>query len=183
MIDVQEPARPSEDAEMLSRGKSLSLIVAMDLSGLIGRDGGLPWRLPNDLAHFKRLTLGKTILMGRRTWDSLGRALPGRDNWVVSRAPGLVANGARVFSSLQAALAEHREGELMVIGGAELYRQTLDRADQLYLTEVQTRLEAQPGDVCFPEFARDRFEELSCEAHPADERHAWPYRFLRMRRR
>lgn len=183
MIDVQGHERRSASADARSEEKSMSLIVAMDQAGLIGRDGGLPWRLPNDLAHFKRLTLGKTILMGRRTWDSLGRALPGRDNWVVSRAPGLVAAGARVFSSLEAALAEHRKGELMVIGGAEMYRQTLDRADRLYLTEVQTRLAAKSGDICFPEFLRAGFEELSREEHPADDRHAWPYRFLSLRRR
>lgn len=163
--------------------KSLSLIVAMDQARLIGRDGDLPWRLPNDLAHFKRRTLGKTILMGRRTWNSLGRPLPGRANWVVSRDPSFAPPGAQVFASLAAALAAHSAGELMVIGGAELYRQTLAQAQRLYLTQVQTRLEARANDVHFPEFDLAAFQEVEREEHPADERHAWPYRFLTLQRR
>lgn len=161
----------------------LSLIVAMDEAGLIGRDGGLPWRLPNDLAHFKRLTLGKTILMGRRTWDSLGRPLPGRDNWVVSRDPAFAPQGARVFGTVDAALAAHAGGELMVIGGADLYRQTLARVQKLYLTQVLARLAPQGGDVQFPAFDPAAFRETAREDLPADERHAYPYRFLSFERR
>lgn len=163
--------------------RSLSLIVAMDEAQLIGRDGGLPWRLPNDLAHFKRVTLGKTILMGRRTWDSLGRPLPGRDNWVVSRDASFAPRGARVFTALDDALAAHLSGELMVIGGAELYRQTLAQAQTLYLTQVLARLEPRVRDVQFPAFDPRAFRETAREDHPADERHAYPYRFLRLERR
>ncbi|MGQ0530627.1 MAG: dihydrofolate reductase [Panacagrimonas sp.] len=169
---------------MTEAGTSLSLIVAMDQNRLIGRRGALPWRLPNDLAHFKRQTLGKTILMGRRTWDSLGRPLPGRDNWVVSRAPQFAPPGARVFASLDAALNAQTDGELMVIGGAELYRQTLHLARRLYLTQVRVALEAEGStDVYFPEFDTTVFRELHREDHPADARHAFPYRFLTLERR
>jgi dihydrofolate reductase len=158
----------------------IALIVAMDRGGLIGRDGDLPWRLPNDLKHFKRQTLGKTVLMGRRTWDSLGRPLPQRDNWVLTRDRSFHAEGARVFHALDDALAAHGAGELMVIGGAELYRQTLPLAQRLYLTEVDAELD---GDTRFPVFDRAQWREIESEAHPADERHAWPYRFVTLERK
>ena len=164
--------------------KSIALIVAMDQNRLIGRDGTLPWRLPNDLQHFKRNTLGKTVLMGRKTWNSLGRALPGRDNWVVSRDPQFGPPGARAFANLQDALAAHVQGELMVIGGGELYRQTLPLARRLYLTQVLTRIEpARVGDVHFPEWDAAAFRETQSEDHAADERHAHAYRFLNLERR
>lgn len=162
----------------------ISLVVAMDLAGLIGRLGRLPWHLPKDLAHFKRLTLGKTMLMGRRTWDSLGRPLPGRQNWVLSREPGFGPAGARVFASVDAALAALPDEELMVIGGADLYRQLLDRAQTLYVTQVLVRLDGKdPSDVHFPAFDAGAFDEIEREDHPADERHAHAYRFLTLRRR
>ena len=161
----------------------VSLIAAMDLNGLIGRDGDLPWRLPDDLAHFKRLTLGKTVLMGRKTWDSLGRALPGRDNWVLSRDPGFAPAGAQRLASVAAALAAPRATELMVIGGGELYRQTLDACQRLYLTEVQTRIEpARVDDVHFPAFDRSQFRPGARVCHPADARHPYPFHFIRLDR-
>ncbi len=171
---------PHPRIRVLTVPASLSLIVAMDRNRLIGRNGDLPWRLPNDLKHFKRTTLGKTILMGRKTWDSLGRPLPERQNWVLTRDRGFAAAGARVFHDLDAALAAHGPGELMVIGGAELYRQTLSRADRLYLTEVRAEVE---GDAWFPEFDRAAWRETASEAHPADEKHAWPYRFVTLERK
>lgn len=153
----------------------------MDRRRLIGRDNGLPWRLPDDLRQFKRLTVGKTVLMGRKTWDSLGRPLPERDNWVLSRDPGFAPAGARVFATLDAALAAPRDGELMVIGGAELYRQTLPLAQRLYLTEVDADLG--DGDAWFPDFDRSQWRELAAEAHAIDERHAYPFRFVTLERR
>jgi dihydrofolate reductase len=158
----------------------LSLIVAMDEQRLIGRAGALPWRLPEDLKHFKRLTLGKTVLMGRKTWDSLGRPLPQRENWVLTSDAGFQAEGARAFASLDAALAAHPAGELMVIGGAELYRQTLAHAQRLYLTEVHATLE---GDTWFPDFDRTQWIERVRERHEADERHAYVYSFVTLDRR
>lgn len=158
----------------------LSLIVAHDLDGLIGRDGDLPWRLPKDLQYFKRLTLGNTVLMGRRTWDSLPRKpLPERDNWVLSRDPGFAPEGAQVFADLDVALHAPCTGERLVIGGAELYRQALPRAQRLYLTLVQARV---PGDTYFPPYRREDWRLLAREDHPADERHAHAYSFLTLER-
>src|SRR5690349_17131358 len=108
----------------------------MDEDRVIGRDGTLPWRLPEDLKHFRRLTLGKTVLMGRKTWQSLGKPLEGRRNWVLSRDPAFRPAGCEVFATLEQALAAHGAGELVVIGGAELYRQALPIADTLHVTRV-----------------------------------------------
>lgn len=134
----------------------LCLIAALADNRVIGRDNQLPWRLPADLKHFKALTLGKPIIMGRKTWDSLGRPLPGRLNLVVSRQPGLQLEGAEVFASLEAAIVRaeqwaHEQGvdELMLIGGAQLYQQALPLAARLYLTRIELSPE---GDAWFPEF-------------------------------
>jgi len=157
---------------------TLSLIVATDAAGLIGRQGQLPWRLPNDLKHFKQLTLGKTVLMGRKTWDSLGRPLPQRDNWVLTRDPRFRPEGARVFAGLQEALAA-APGELMIIGGGELYRQSLPLARIIHLTEVHAQLQ---GDAWFPPIDRSQWRETARERHPADERHAHAYSFVTLER-
>ena len=151
----------------------------MDEDGLIGRDNALPWRLPEDLKFFRRITLGKTVLMGRRTWDSLGKPLEQRQNWVLSRDPAFKPEGARVFANLEGALAAHEDGELMVIGGAELFRQALPLAQRIYLTRVHARLE---GDVRFPAFDAGAFRQTSREDRPADARHAYPYSFITLER-
>ncbi len=159
----------------------LTLVAAVADNGVIGVDGGLPWRLPADLQHFKALTLGKPILMGRRTWDSLGRPLPGRRNLVVSRRSDLPAPGAEVFSSVDAALAACAGAtEVMVIGGGEIYRQLLPQADVLELTEVAASVH---GDAFFPEFEQEEWPVVSTVSHPTDERHAHPFRFVRRERR
>lgn len=158
----------------------LSLIVAHDLDGVIGRDGDLPWRLPNDLQHFKKLTLGNTVLMGRRTWDSLPKKpLPGRDNWVLSRDASFAAEGARGFTSLQQALLEPCTGERFVIGGAELYRQALPLVQRLYLTLVQARV---TGDTHFPAYRREDWRLVQREDYLADERHPHAYSFITLER-
>jgi len=159
--------------------KTLSLIVAMDDHGLIGRGGQLPWRLPEDLKFFRRMTLGKTVLMGRKTWDSLGKALPGRQNWVLSRDPAFQPEGARVFDDLDDALRAHEDGELMVIGGAALFEATLPLARRIYLTQVHARLD---GDTWFPTTEFPEFREAERADHGADERHAWPYSFVTLER-
>lgn len=151
----------------------------MDRRGLIGRDGQLPWRLPEDLKFFRRSTLGKTVLMGRKTWDSLGKPLDGRDNWVLSRDPSFQPAGARVFGDLDDALAAHDDGELMVIGGAALFEATLPLAQRIYLTRVDAELE---GDTWFPVTDFPAFREVSRDDRPADARHAWPYCFLVLER-
>lgn len=155
--------------------KSISLIVAMDEGGLIGRDGQLPWRLPEDLKHFRRLTLGKTILMGRKTFESLGKPLDGRENWVLTRAVHFKPAGCRVFHDLTHALEAHQAGELMVLGGAELFRHTLPLADRIYLTRVHARL---AGDTRFPETDWRAWRETERRDMAADARHAHALSFV-----
>jgi len=162
-------------------GPRLELVVAASRNGVIGRDNGLPWRLPADLAHFKRLTLGHPILMGRRTWDSIGRPLPGRQNLVLSRDPAFRAAGAVVVHSLAEARAAAAGAErLMVIGGAQLYRACLAEAEVVHLTEVDTDIE---GDTRFPPWQRADWQEVWRESHPPDARHAYGYSFVTLRRR
>ncbi len=148
----------------------------MDENRLIGRDGDLPWRLPNDLAHFKRTTMGKPILMGRKTWESLGRPLPGRRNLVLTRDVGRRAEGADVVSTLDAAaLACDSADEIMVIGGAQIYALTLEKASRLFITHVHASIE---GDTWFPVLNWDDWQEISRECHPADERNEFPHDFV-----
>lgn len=126
----------------------ISLIVARARNGVIGRNGTLPWRLPEDLAHFKRTTMGHPVVMGRRTWESIGRPLPGRRNIVVSRQAGFMAAGAEVALSLDAAIARCADAaEVFVIGGEQLYREALPRAQRLVVTEIDADFE---GDTFFP---------------------------------
>ncbi len=157
----------------------LTLVVAVSENGIIGRDGGLPWRLPEDLKHFRRLTLGNTVLMGRKTFESLGKPLEGRANWVLSRDPAYAPAGARVFRDLDAALAAEPQGALLVIGGAELYRQTLSHARRLELTRVHAQVE---GDTLFPHYDPAQWHETARRDHAADERHAHAYSFLTLER-
>jgi dihydrofolate reductase len=155
----------------------ISLIVAMAENGVIGRAQQLPWHLPDDLKRFKALTLGKPILMGRRTYESIGRALPGRRNLVMSRSGFAPAETTlEGVASLREALERCADAsELCVIGGAEVFRQALPLATHLHLTRVHAQLE---GDVRFPEFDQGDWRQLACVAHAADERHAWPMSFV-----
>ncbi|QID18906.1 type 3 dihydrofolate reductase [Nitrogeniibacter mangrovi] len=144
----------------------LILIAAVARNGVIGRENTLPWRLKADLAHFKRTTLGSPVIMGRKTWESLGRPLPGRLNIVVSRNSGYDAPGATVVSSIDAALAACSPAEqVFLIGGAQLYAQSIARADRLILTEVDARIE---GDAHFPPVDPATFREVSRQHLPAD---------------
>lgn len=141
----------------------LSLIAAMANKRVIGRDNTLPWHLPEDLKHFKATTLGKPVIMGRKTWESLGRPLPGRRNLVVSRNASYPAVGAEVFTSLTDALAACADvPECFVIGGAELYRQALPLAERLYLTEIDCTV---AGDAYFPELPAGEWLETSRSTH------------------
>ena len=158
----------------------LTLIAALAQNRVMGRDGDLPWRLPDDLKRFKRLTVGKTVLMGRKTWVSLGRPLPDRDNWVLSRDPAFKSVGVTVFATLDQALNAGQGRELMVIGGAELYCQTLGIATRLELTEVQAEVD---GDTWFPAFDPAEWVEVAAESRAADGRHALPFRFVTLDRR
>lgn len=158
----------------------LSLIAAVAENGVIGKKGRLPWSLPDDLRRFRRLTMGNTVLMGRRTWDSLTHALDGRENWVVTHDPAFSADHVRAFHSLEEVYNAQPRGRLMVIGGAELYRQTLPMASCLELTLVHARVD---GDVFFPRIDKNEWLETNRERHKADERHAFAYDFVTFERR
>ncbi len=146
-------------------GPRICLIAAVAANGVIGSGGALPWRLPEDLRRFKQLTLGHPVIMGRKTWESIGRALPGRRNFIVTRQPDYVAAGATVVNSLAAALELCRGAErAFVIGGAELYREALPVADVLELTEIHREY---AGDTRFPEYDRRRWREAGREARTA----------------
>ncbi len=144
----------------------ISLIAALAANRVIGIDNRLPWRLPADLQHFKRLTLGHPMVMGRKTWESLPGKLPGRPHVVISRDPAYRTEGAQVVNSLEAALAAcGSDDEVFFIGGENLYRQALAFADRLYLTEIQ---QDYAGDAWFPEFDRVVWREISREPHESD---------------
>jgi dihydrofolate reductase len=143
------------------------LVAAIAANGVIGRDGRLPWHLAEDLKHFKRLTLGHPIIMGRRTWESLGGLLPGREHIVVTRTPGYEAPGAAVASSLDAALALCAgEPVVFVAGGEQLFAEALPIASGLILTEIHRDYE---GDTRFPQFDRARWRETQREHHTAPD--------------
>ena len=150
-------------------------IVAHDLNLAIGGGNDLLWHLPNDLKYFKEKTRGFPIIMGRKTFDSLGRSLPGRRNMVVTRQPNWSAEGVEVFATVEDALAALEGADGFIVGGGEIYRLALPLVDVLYVTLVHTEISG--ADTWFPEY-RDRFTEVAREDHPADERHAFPYSFV-----
>ncbi|MBL0508837.1 MULTISPECIES: type 3 dihydrofolate reductase [Aeromonas] len=161
----------------------ISMIAAMAQDRVIGLDNQMPWHLPADLAHFKRVTLGKPVLMGRKTFESIGRPLPGRRNLVISRNPDYRADGVEVIDSVEAALAllaGSDVAELMVIGGGHLYGQLLPRADRLYLTRIDLAVE---GDTRFPAFDEGDWSCIERELHQPDEKNLHPYCFETWQRR
>lgn len=146
----------------------LALIAAVARNGVIGRDGDLPWRIPADLQFFKTATMGKPMIMGRRTFESIGKALPGRTNIVVTRSGDFTADDVEVAADFDQALAiaaRQDAGEVMVIGGGEIYAAAMARADRLYLTEVHLDAE---GDVHFPQFDLAQWREVSRDDHAAE---------------
>ena len=148
---------------------------------VIGRDNALPWRLPADLAHFKKVTMGHPIVMGRKTCESIGRPLPGRMNIVVTRNREYKAPGCIVVPSLDAAWRAAGDAtEVCVIGGTSLFTEALPVADVIHLSEVEAEVE---GDTYFPEFDRSQWIETEIARQPADERHAYPLRILRLDRK
>lgn len=158
----------------MSNQRTVSLIAAVARNGAIGKDNALLWRLPEDLKFFKRTTLGCPVIMGRKTWDSIGRPLPGRRNIVITRNTAWRADGAEVFHDLASALAATADvPKVFVIGGGELYAQALPLADELVLTEVDADFE---GDTFFPKWDRGAFTETSRESHMADA--GWAYHFV-----
>ncbi len=159
------------------------MIAALAKKQVIGKNNLMPWHMPADLAHFKRVTLGKPVLMGRKTFESIGRPLPGRRNLVISRNPDYQAEGIEVVGSVEAALAllaGSSVEELMVIGGGHLYAEMLPSADCLYLTRIDLAVE---GDTRFPAFDDGQWQRIECESHPADEKNPHPYSFETWQRR
>jgi len=162
----------------------VSLIAALDRNNAIGRGNAMPWHLPDDFRHFKALTLGKPILMGRKTAESLGRALPGRLNLVLTRSGRVPFEGMRAVGSIDEAMRiaeEQGAEELCVIGGAEIYALALPFADVLHLTHVDAEVEG--ADAFFPGFDPSPWQVVSRETHPADAKHAFDFEFVDYERR
>lgn len=164
-----------------------TIVVAVASNGIIGRDGDMPWRLSTDLKRFKAMTLGKPVIMGRKTFQSIGKPLPGRSNVVISRDTGFSAEGITVAHSLGEAIdaasnlaAESGADEICIIGGGEIYRQAIRVADQLLITNVEARVD---GDTSFPEIDPAFWQIESELAVPAGERDTYPTRFVRYLRR
>ncbi len=160
----------------------LAIIVAAAENGVIGRDNALPWKLPEDMRHFKRMTMGKPIIMGRKTFESIGKPLPGRTNIVVSRNSAFTAEGIRAVSSLEEALhlAEQTASmdggeEAVVIGGGDIYRLAIPLADRLYITEVHASVE---GDAVLPRIEWGEWREVSREHHVAHAANPYDYSFV-----
>jgi len=159
----------------------ISLIWAMDRNRLIGRANALPWKLSADMAWFKKNTMAKPILMGRKTYESIGRPLPGRTNLILTRQPDLQIEGCVVVHSLEQAKAAVPDAdEIMVMGGAEIYAQLLDQADRLYITMIDAVFE---GDAWFPEFSLQQWQEVSRQAGVVDEKNIYPHVFMTLERK
>lgn len=164
----------------------ISLIAAVAEGGAIGRDGGMPWHLSSDLRHFKATTMGCPVVMGRKTYESIGRPLPGRPNIVVTRNPEFSADGVEALSDLDealdraAALADETgAAEVFVIGGGMLYKAALSRTDRIYFTEIHARID---GDAHFPELDPREWHEISRERHEAGEKDDHPFSFVVLER-
>ena len=155
-------------------------LVAMADNGVIGRDNGLPWHLPDDLKRFKAITLGHSVLMGRRTFESIGKALPGRRNLILTRNPAWHAPGCETVGSLDAARKNAGDSTLFVIGGAEVFSLSWPIVGRLELTEVHADV---AGDTRLAGFNRGEWREIFREEHAVDARHAWPFSFVTLVRR
>lgn len=154
----------------------VSIIVAVSANNVIGRDGGLPWHISEDLKRFKAITMGKPIVMGRRTHESIGKPLPGRQNIVITRQEGYVVEGCDVVSSPAAALrAAGDVDEVMIIGGGEIYDLFLNQATRIYLTRVDTEIE---GDAFFPAYDRDAWTVVESESFPGGAGPAYTFELL-----
>jgi dihydrofolate reductase len=156
---------------------NISIIAAVGENGVIGWEGNLPWRLPDDLRKFKALTMGHHVIMGRKTYESLPGSLPGREILVVTRNRDYRASGRLIFYGLRAALDQAEaagETEVFIGGGAQVYEQALPLASRMYLTRVQGSVE---GDAFFPDYDQGDWEEVLTEFHPQDERHKYAFTF------
>lgn len=174
---TREAAKPESKApasRLSPLASRLSLIVAMSRNRVIGANGAIPWHLPDELKLFKRLTMGHHMIMGRKTYESIGRLLPGRTTVIVTRQRGYQVPDAIVAHGLEQAIAAcGTDPEVFVIGGAEIFREALPLADRIYLTTVDADL---PGDTYMPSFAAANWREMSSQPHPADEGHRHAFR-------
>jgi dihydrofolate reductase len=159
---------------------NINIVVAIAANNAIGKNNKLLWHLPKDLKHFKELTTGHTVIMGRKTYDSVGKPLPNRRNIVVTRQ-NIQIDGCEVVNSLEAALELAKgEAELDIIGGAEIYKQVMPLTNYVYLTIVHQDFDA---DTFFPEIDYSKWQELNREDHEPDEKHAFPFSFITLKRR
>lgn len=157
----------------------ICIMAAMGRKRELGNGNKLPWHLPDDLARFRDITRGHSIIMGRKTYESIGKVLPDRKNIIVTRDPGYAAPGGTVAGSMEEALQEARKGggadeEIFVIGGGEIYKLALPYADKMYLTFVDAEI---PADTYFPEFDENEWRVVGAVPHAADDRHAFPFVF------
>ena len=158
----------------------ISLIAAMAKNRVIGKNNQMPWHLPADLAHFKKLTLGKPVIMGRKTYESIGRPLPGRKNIVVTRSSDFEADGISTVSNLESAISEAGNvEEVIIMGGGNIYQQMLSKAQRLYLTFIDFEIE---GDTQFPDFETLNWRETSRETRDADEKNSYAMTFVTLDR-
>lgn len=162
--------------------RAIALIVARTRNNVIGRDNGMPWHLPEDLRYFRRVTMNKPVIMGRNTWESLGKPLPGRDNIVVTRNENFYAHGATVVNDIDTALllanslaAARGADEIMIIGGAQIYRDVMPRIDRAYITEIDADID---GDTFFPVLNAAEWRETARESHAPCEKNPYPYSFV-----
>jgi dihydrofolate reductase len=163
----------------------ISILVAMAKNRVIGRNNALPWQLPPDLRRFKELTMGHHIVMGRKTYESIGRPLPGRTNVIITRQAGYQVPGAIVVASIDQALKVCSAGkevdqEIFVIGGAQIYRQSLGLCQRIYITEIQQEFD---GDTLFPELNQQEWREISREKHRLNDDNGLEYHFVVLDRR
>jgi dihydrofolate reductase len=158
----------------------ISIVVAISENHVIGKDNQLLWHMPNDLKHFKEITTGHTVIMGRKTYDSVGKPLPKRRNIIITRQ-SITIEGCEVVNSIEAALALCKgEEEVFIVGGAEIYRQAMKLTDRIYLTIIHKEFE---GDSFFPEINKIEWEEVSREDHQPDEKNALSYSFITLERK
>ncbi len=175
-------SKASSESMKVAKSLTLSMIAAMGVNRVIGKDNDMPWHLPADLQHFKKTTLGSPIIMGRKTYDSIGRPLPGRLNIILSRNTNLKIEGCSVVNSLDEALAlaqEEASDEVFITGGAHLYNKFLEKTDRLYITLINAEFE---GDTYFPDYTQLNWLEVSREDHLADDKNIHDYSFITLDR-
>jgi dihydrofolate reductase len=172
---------PSHESKGSAARPRVTLVVAVAANGVMGADNQLPWHLPADLKRFKELTWGRPIIMGRKTYESIGRPLPGRRNIVISRRPGLTLDGCIVVDSVEKAFESAADAdEVAVIGGAEIFERTLPMADVIHLTRIHADVK---GDIYFPKLDPTQWQETIVAEHPADDRHAYRFSFVELTRK